>query len=180
MSIAPDEIECLVRGVYGLRGLTLWRPWPSAIFRGGKNIENRPKAPPRSIIGKLIALHSGLTYDTSGAALMRPLGFVPPPDSEARSRVIEGVARVVAGVELDVAIRAREMDARLSDAQLRVLESRWSFGRWCWLLDDVVALEEPVAYAGAQGLWPVHCSAEQDIGVQLMGPMTLSPVASTP
>lgn len=167
--ITRAEIEQLVTASYDLRGLTLWRPWPAAILQGDKRIENRPKPPPRSIVGKLIALHAGLTYDAGGAALMRSLGFEPPADDASPKGAIVGVARVVAGVELDGAMRARDFDARLVSKHASiVLASRWSFGRWCWVLDDVVELKERVGHCGSQGLWPVHFTAVQDVGVQLL------------
>lgn len=49
-----------------MRALTLWRPWPWAIFRAplhsAKRIENRPWKPWPSIIGKRIVLHAGKAF----------------------------------------------------------------------------------------------------------------------
>ena len=31
----------------------------------------------------------------------------------------------------------------------------WAVGPWCWHVDEVLALEEPIPCRGAQGLWYV-------------------------
>lgn len=65
-----------------MRALTLWRPWTWAIYHAGprrKLIENRDWEPPRSVMGQIIALHAGKTFDRehtagkSSAVERRPL-----------------------------------------------------------------------------------------------------------
>lgn len=44
-----------------MRVITLQQPWESLIVRGVENIETRSWAPPRSLIGQMIAIHAGRT-----------------------------------------------------------------------------------------------------------------------
>ena len=57
--------------------ITLWRPWCWSIYAlpepGAKRIENRPNPPPATLIGQLVALHSGKVYDEEGARFITRL-----------------------------------------------------------------------------------------------------------
>ena len=134
-----------------MKALTLWRPWPHAIFYGGKRIENRTWKPWPSIIGKRIALHAGARYDAEGAALMRISGlYDAPSEHHCPKGVIIGVATITGCVT--------ESD------------DPWFFGPYGWKLADVIALPEPIPCRGAQGLWDVPYEAEmtlRDISAKL-------------
>jgi hypothetical protein len=43
--------------------LTLWRPWALACAQGVKAQEFRARPPPRTIVGRPLALHAGLQWD---------------------------------------------------------------------------------------------------------------------
>jgi hypothetical protein len=77
-----------------LRGLTFWRPWPTAMCRLGKDIENRPKPPPRQLIGSLVAIHTGQRFDASGAAKIARLTGVQLTSPDSRPGDIVGVFRL--------------------------------------------------------------------------------------
>ena len=141
-----------------LLALTLHRPWEWAIARGFKPVENRGWPPPPQVRGKLIALHAGKSYDEDGAQWMADcrdeLGVteaVPGPTSP--SGVIVAIARVVGALRIDVTPHVA-LGLEPADSA-RVVASPWAGGPWCWLLDDVVQLAEPVPCRGAQKLWPV-------------------------
>ena len=134
-----------------LRALTLWRPWPHAIFYGGKRIENRPWKPWERIIGHYIALHAGLKYDANGAEDMRELGLYDPPGDEWCPRgCIVGVARIVGYVEEKEGVFFDQVGP-----EFNVDEKVWFSGPFAWKLDDVVPFMSPVKAKGAQGLWVV-------------------------
>ncbi|MDR6219039.1 hypothetical protein [Deinococcus soli (ex Cha et al. 2016)] len=60
MILAPTSVQAVTSfRTAPLLALTLLHPWPFAITRLGKNIENRSWAPPPWLIGRLIAIHGG-------------------------------------------------------------------------------------------------------------------------
>jgi len=137
-----------------LRALTLWRPWPHAIFYGGKRIENRPWKPWKRIVGQYIALHAGLKYDSKGAAWMREMELYDPPEDEWCPRgCIVGVARVTGYINDD-----EELYFNRSGDQ-----SSWYMGPYGWVLKDVVAFQEPVKATGKMGLWLVDGALKEAV-----------------
>ena len=50
-----------------MKALTLHQPWASLIADGRKPFETRSWAPPRSLIGRRIAIHAGRTVDPDAA-----------------------------------------------------------------------------------------------------------------
>ena len=82
-----------------LRGLTFWRPWTEAMLALGKDVENRPVAPPRALPGTLIALHTGQRYDAAGAATIYRLTGVRLGPDAVRAGAIVGVMRLTGHVE---------------------------------------------------------------------------------
>ena len=147
-----------------MKALTLWRPYPWAIFDlpegQAKRIENRCWRPPKSIIGVPLALHAGRTFDHEGAAqIVRKLGRDVPP----RHEYPEGIVGVVTVVDyLDV-------DDLWSAQRLRELpgQQRWFSGPFGWVLADVRRLRESIQCRGAQGLWTVPEKLERSILQQL-------------
>ena len=118
--------------------------WLRAIFYGGKNIENRPWKPWKSVVGHYIALHAGMTYDHDGALWMREEGlYEPPEDDWCPKGCIVGVARVIGCVEEN--------------------DSPWFFGPFGWVLSEIVPFLSPVKAKGKQGLWPVSEDLKQQV-----------------
>jgi hypothetical protein len=145
-----------------VRALTLWRPWDTAILYLGKPIENRDWAPPPSVIGQRIALHSGKKFDEAGAVKVVEL---------AR---FHGITDKVIELMLDrsekldsVILGTVRIGSVLSRAQLAfgtpdpLATSPWFFGAFGWVCEEPIAFQEPVPCKGAQGLWtlPPHIEA---------------------
>ena len=149
-------------------GLTLYRPWDHSIVHGPKRVENRPWRPPQSVIGTDIALHAGKHYCREGAAFIRDLGHVLPPQSEHRDSVIVGVVRIVRAVNLDRIEDAlfATMGTGNQPAKDPVESDPWAFGPWVWVLDNVRPLATPVPCKGAQGLWRLPVDVERAVREQ--------------
>lgn len=144
------KISEQIRDQEDFRGLTLIRPWPSAIFESTKRIENRSWKPWKCVIGKFIAIHSGQKYDKQAAQWMSGNGLYTPPENKScPSSCIVGVARVVDCLEY----------TDLFDSSI----DPWFFGKFGWILDDVVKLSEPVACKGAMGLWRIKSDMKKKI-----------------
>ena len=116
--------------------LSVRQPWAWAIIHGGKDVENRNKAPfgTKNMIGRRITIHAarGMTRDEyeSAAEYMEKLGVAcPRPDELVRGGVI-------GHVRLDDVVSERP--------------SRWFFGPRGLVVCDPVAVE-PVASIGQLG-----------------------------
>ena len=102
-------------------------------------MENRTWAPPSHAIGQLVALHSSQRWDDAGERFIEGIvGRAPTPEECPRGAIV-GVVRLV-GV-----LREGGKCTRPGDA-------RWYMGAVGWLLDDPIALEEPILHTGSLGL----------------------------
>src|SRR4051812_41147039 len=119
-----------------MRAITLWRPWPWALFHAPadrlKDVENRTWAAPY-ILGETVALHAGHRIDKPEAFhfIERVCGVRPPEDAGATG--IIGLVR---------------FDAMLTEAS-----SPWFTGKVGWHVAWRQALAEPVPCPGSHKLW---------------------------
>lgn len=165
-----------------MKALTLWRPWPRAIFDLGKDIENRTWAPPDSLIGHWLAIHAGQKVDGHGVGkvmeLERPEGRtahgMDAQKCYGEAGAIIGIVGVLGWVRYDVEkIQAGKPDGYdwsegivLQRAQ-EWFESQWFSGPYGWILVDKHKLPEPIPCKGRQGLWNVPKPIEDQIAEQL-------------
>lgn len=122
--------------------LTLRQPYASAVFRLGKDVENRSwKTPHRGVI----AIHAGLSV----------IDDAPPwMESALRSRVPRGV--VLGVVELrDIVVDASSEWARVRE------------GMFHWLLHEPRELGSPVSCTGRQGLFTLPEEVAARVSEQL-------------
>jgi hypothetical protein len=131
------------------RGLTLWQPWGWCITHLppdiAKRIENRDWRPWSGV--RFIAIHAGSTYDKQSAeALSEELGIQVPSRGQISMKSITGVARLTGFVT--------ESD------------DRWFVGKYGWQLADVLTLEKPIPFKGAQGLWEIPVNLRLQLGRQ--------------
>lgn len=133
-----------------MKALTLWRPWPWAIFHGGvwaKRIENRPWKPWPSIIGKPIALHAGKAFDKSAV------------DEILDKTAVYGVPRVLPACATDEGLiglaTVTGYVTTCEDAAIKAEQGqeRWFVGPYAWVLTNVRTFAEPIRIKGKQGLW---------------------------
>lgn len=142
-----------------LYALTLHRPWSWAICAGWKPVENRDWRPPRHVIGKWIAIHSGSTYDAEGMAFVRRLlpAGVEAPLGGGPDRCIIGVARLAGFVTVRDDQTVEYPEGELGEKLKAILEARpgWLFGKYGWVFDEAVGFEQVIPARGHQKLWAV-------------------------
>ncbi len=121
--------------------LTLHQPWATLVAQGHKRVENRTWAPvqlrgpdPRPM---WVIIHAGLRLDDDAVL---ELGHAYPrlqPLLGGRHHrgFALGVARVSRALPVDQVIDA------------------FAIGPWCWMIDRVLQLPEPIPAIGRQGLW---------------------------
>ena len=142
LTAACMDVELLQVPLYVL---SLWRPWPDAIFYGGKDYENRKWKPWPSIINKFIGLHAGKKYEQNDADWMREAKLYDPPGPDDSPQGLVGFARVIGHTALN------EQD------------TKWLFGPYGWKLRDITRLKNPVPMSGKQGLWRLAQEVSQSL-----------------
>ena len=177
-----------------MRGLSLRQPWASAVAHGGKRLENRgPRgwthlergiAGLGAIAGQVIAIHASVSTPTTSDLLgvSNAIGRPVPADWEiggsivATARVVDVMRKVgpdqIPHVGRGYLWRLRDDDrARLVDrlGERVAVEQihRWWIGAYALVLEDVVALPEPVAHRGALGFWQVEGSKVKELEAQI-------------
>lgn len=133
-----------------MKAITILQPYAHLIASGEKRVENRTW--PTRYRGPLL-IHAG-----KGRSMLT--------DSDPSGMVF---GAVVATAQLVDCLRVDRIESgEYADRYPWLRSHPHTFGPWCWILGDVVALSDPVAARGAQGLWemqwPDECwrSAEGD------------------
>jgi hypothetical protein len=142
-----------------VRALTLWRPWPWAIFHAKHNpkrIENRPWKPWPSIIGKQIVLHAGKTFQKDAMADILEVTQTLVLPASATDFGLIGVATVYG-------VASSEAECE----QFMAGQGVWFSGPFAWLLGAVRPFPEPILCDGKQGLWELPRWAEKLVMEQL-------------
>jgi len=118
-----------------MKALTICQPWAWAIAEGIKRVENRTW--PTSYRGPL-AIHAGkgAQWITRGWLDLRRLGHRPPDDLT--------FGAIVAVCDLVDCRRYGESD---------VFDDPFAVGPWCFILENVRKLAEPIPCRGRQRMW---------------------------
>lgn len=153
-----------------MMALTLKHPWPFAIARLGKRVENRGWKPANELVGRVIALHGGKHVDASSkpqqerAELARAWGWIlgcglgAGVEPTLENLILEGIFAVA---RYGGAVHMRSDDPLTRDP--------WFEGVYGWKLEDLVVLPEPIPCRGAQGLWRVPPDVRKEISRQCAG-----------
>ncbi|GAA5514926.1 hypothetical protein Dcar01_03690 [Deinococcus carri] len=144
-----------------MKALSLSIPWPTAIQKHGKRVENRERWEPhahliaqaRRIVGQDLAIHSSGTYDRKGAEYIQSLTGVLYGRRDVPSKAVTSVVKVT-GLLLtgDRCPRGQE---------------RWYFGSVALVLDEVRVLPKPVSVSGGLGFWNLTGDVLADVTAQL-------------
>lgn len=128
-----------------IRGLTLIRPWATAIARGPKRVENRSWRPGDFPVGSLLAVHAGMRWSREDALFIRSLwGDCDLDPTKHPAGAIVALAEFL-GCEEHNALFPR---------------SPWHAGPVCWELGRVLPIEPLVTVRGQQGLFVLEPAIE--------------------
>lgn len=129
-----------------MRAISLWQPWASAITLGLKSIETRRWA--TSHRGPL-AIHAAKrwTPDERDFAAHFAKVYGRPELADPPRGAIIGMARLAA------TFPSEALEDRITDMERAF--GNYGPGRFGWMLEDVVALADPIPYKGMQGLFSV-------------------------
>lgn len=135
-----------------MHALTIHQPWAFCIAQDTKRIENRRWPPTKWIIGKRLAIHAGKKLDEDAMHWLRDRGLDVPLRSSLPMGTVVAVAKVLGWTD----------HLRSSHPQ-----AKWFAGPCGWVLDEVVALPQPVVCRGYQKLWRLPQDVEEQVRVQL-------------
>lgn len=158
-----------------MKAITLWRPWARYVATGEKRIENRPWAPPESMLGETIAIHAGRAWDDeetirfidgvigrSSAADTHHEGILGTARIAGWFDLLEGerasnpVTVHMIGARLDAQRKSRGPGYDTDVFQMTEIDFRWCFGPVCWVLRDFKPFVEPIPCRGFQKFWDVN------------------------
>ena len=145
-----------------MKALTLWRPWPWAIFHAPTNpkrIENRPWTPWPSIIGKQIVLHAGQTFDSEAADELCTMFALHPDGTPPHGWHDQGL--------IGVATVWGWANSAADCEKFMVGQRHWVSGPHAWLLSAVRTFREPIPCKGKQGLWNLSADVEARVREEL-------------
>lgn len=151
-----------------MKALSLTQPWASLVALGHKQRETRSWSTPYR--GR-IAIHAAKGFPLPArrfAETERSLGRCP-------ARIPLGA--IVAVATLAGVARTEEVSPAISGLERHLGD--YGPGRWAWMLEDVVALGEPVPARGALGLWEMGREIEdavrrelgKGLGADMRGPI---------
>lgn len=150
-----------------MKALTLQRPWPAAFLLSTdpKRIENRTWVPPKSVVGKRIALHAG-----KGLWTATDIGVVL--DGLTVWEALEwGKFAATQGVFATAVVDGHVVNDGLflGAREKAVIGSRWWLGPVAWVLKDFRALAQPIQCKGRQGIWTLPGDVESRVRAALEG-----------
>lgn len=161
--------------------LSLTQPWASLVIWEEKCIETRSWAPPRSALGKVIAIHSSKGFpayarDFAGCEFVRALierytnaplplgaiiGIATLVDFEPTRKLVNPLGQPH---DFPWAMALTPKELRLGNYEHEDPPGRPRYG---WLLEDARELPEPIPCKGALGLWTVPPEIEARVRAQL-------------
>ena len=132
--------------------ITLYDPWATWVARKLKGIETRTHCRFRRLVGKWIAIHAGLRFDsTAYAAATRYRGLAELEMRELHPGCVIALAHVD---------RFRELTA--ADSALALIDCG-SVKRYGLFFDKVEPLGTPIQAVGHQGVWTWRVECENGI-----------------
>lgn len=150
-----------------MKAISLWQPWASAITYGTKVHETRSWRPPLALVGQRLAIHaakrkmpydelSDLFYDIRTAARLK--GWEDVSDgTKLYGKLYQDLPHgAILGHARLEGVYSTNNEAYVSSlSPLDYALGNYAPDRWAWKLDDLVVLDEPLPYKGAQGLFEV-------------------------
>jgi hypothetical protein len=147
--------------------LSLSQPWAWCVVHGPKRIENRSSqglaTHARTLVGQPIMIHAAKSWDAVGAQMIRSEGLAMPMQVGLPAGAVIGVATITNIFPFDRGIGVYDAgDYRLPDDQ-----KIWTFGPWCFALEDVRPIAKPVPTRGMPMFWIPPHDVEREVVKQI-------------
>jgi len=154
-----------------MKVLSFHSPKPYALFHLGQDIINRDYAPPKSILGKRILIHTAKKFDSEAAKSL----------FASRNRDTTSLIRNMPYqqlVELYQAMKEYPRGCLVGSVEItgffeetfKTYNNEWAHGPYCWTIRDAVEFAVPLLVQGQQSLWEIDL--EDVIETQLRFPLS--------
>lgn len=146
-----------------MKAISIWQPFAGLLVRGFKIFETRTWAPPRSLIGKRIAIASTKTIKPEQRAYFEDEVFM---DFYERTGLPTSISDLPHGYMLGTAI-LDSVELMTEEFMEEVSEEEKQYGWWnegfyAWRMTDPTVFADPIPVRGAQGFyeWTPHLHVE--------------------
>jgi hypothetical protein len=152
-----------------MRAISLWQPWASLVAIGAKRIETRHWPVPQHILGQRIAIHAAKRWTQEEAALLtqepfrsvleRNFGIMAEDTRLFREVLPFGAVIATATLTECLSTNGTRRDGpKYADWVHNLSVTEEAFGnygpdRFGWVLQNIIALPEPIPFKGAQGFF---------------------------
>lgn len=152
-----------------MKALTIWQPYATLIATGAKEHEWRGWRPPAAVPpGTRIAIHAAKTDAHLG--LTRRWPFAGLLERAADAGQIDEPATLPLGAFVASAVLAEVIPSEAREwSDVEAALGAPGPGRYAWRLEGVRALNVPVPFRGAQGLWTVPSELVAQLVLPLAG-----------
>ena len=122
-----------------MKAVTLHRPWAQAIADWSKRVENR-NWKPRLQQGEWFAIHAGKRFDSVGANWIANIEGAQISEPSCATGIVA----------------IAQYGGILTWEQASLSDNKWlGDADYCWMLSQVITLDEAISCPGKQGLWSV-------------------------
>ncbi len=154
-----------------MRALTLWRPWPSAVFipdpMKQKDVENRTWRPPASALGHDIVIHAARKWHARSVDYLARETGVRFRMDDCPAGAVVGVVRLAGFLDGDRWVSASDAFDDRQAVQIARQSPWWIRDQVGWVLRDARPLPEPVVVGGQRRLWTLPKDVEAAVRSQL-------------
>lgn len=158
-----------------MKGLSLTQPWATLVAIGAKRIETRSWHTSQYEGRPRIAIHASKGYPADCRDLVRREPFKTtlegqdlPLGAIVAVADLVGCGTTEAQLAAWQAVNGRDLGTIMRTG-MEYNFGDYSAGRWCFYLDNVQQLRQPVMAKGALGFWTLPLHVETMVQVQLEG-----------
>jgi hypothetical protein len=134
--------------------ITLYQPWATWIIRGWKDIETRTHDRFKSLVGKWVLIHAGMSTDGSDLTRMNPY--------LTRDQIMKDPDEMVNGAILGMAFVYRSCKLT-GESSHRALINCQSTIRYGLFLEGIEKFPEPIYCKGEMGIWYFDLAKKQKV-----------------
>lgn len=137
-----------------MKALSVWQPWAWALVQGYKPCENRTWKLWKGILGTTVAIHGASTHVPAHHKTIRSMTGVDPSGPSLDCRAIVGVVDIVDCIPPGAPAPAHVEPWRNPEG-------------YAFVVDNALAIPDPIPIHGALGFWQLPDWAEINLGMQL-------------
>lgn len=151
-----------------MRALSLTQPWATLVAMGIKPVENRKWRPSDKLLGEDFAIHASAKFDYKDAAWIQEhfaddKVVIDLLNGKHVQSAILGVVKLAGYMRGGTYFHRVGMEIRGEETH-ELMHSKWFFGKFGYVLEDVRTLPSPViGVKGSLNFWNVPQEIEKEV-----------------